>query len=232
MTDASNSLGRNARFRRREFLIGGTLMTTAVASGFLARRASADAQVTGGELTVPDIIGPWRRSAADGILIPRGEQPEDRTYDDVVTAYYTSASAPSVMLLIAYGSAQTGTTQLHRPEVCYPAAGFHVRRSHDEVLTVSGERVAARAMTATATGRTEQILYWSRVGNDFPTSAMDQRWSVLRYALHGVTADGALVRMSVMSDNAAAALPYLRAFANALVATSRGRMRRLLIGTA
>jgi EpsI family protein len=184
------------------------------------------------ELTVPDVVGPWRRSAADGILIPRGERPEDRTYDDVVTAYYTSPSAPSVMLLIAYGSAQTGSTQLHRPEVCYPAAGFHVRGSHEQALTLGTKSIAARTMTATATGRTEQILYWSRVGNDFPTSPMDQRWSVLRYALHGVTADGALVRMSVMDDDAAAALPYLRAFASALVATSGSEMRRLLIGAA
>lgn len=215
---------------RREVLVGGGLVAVALASGLLARSASVAAPVDGGELHIPDRIGPWARSTAEGILIPQGEEPEDRIYDQVATGYYTSPSAPSVMLLIAYGSAQTGTTQLHRPEVCYPAAGFRVRKWADVPLQLPGLPIQARSMTANATGRTEQILYWSRVGRDFPTSTTDQRWSVLRHTLKGLIPDGALVRMSIIDADRSASMDVLRAFAAALVTASLPDLRRVMTG--
>lgn len=217
---------------RREFLIGGAMAVTALASGALARGASGLMPKLGAELRIPDHVGPWTRSAAEGVLIPQGETPDDRTYDQVVTGFYTSPSAPSVMLLVAYGGAQTGTTQLHRPEVCYPAAGFKVARWPDVSLKVRGVPIQARAMTATAVERTEQILYWSRVGDDFPTSAMEQRWSVLRNTFRGLIPDGALVRMSIIDPDHQAAVPVLRGFASALVEEADPGARRMLVGTA
>jgi EpsI family protein len=216
---------------RREVLVGGGLLATALASGLLARNAALADGASAREVLIPDRVGRWSRSSDEGILIPRGEE-DEQLYDKVVTGYYTSDSAPSVMLLIAYGSAQTGTTQLHRPEVCYPAAGFQVRELPDLPLQLPGRSVRARTMTAVATRRIEQILYWSRVGRDFPTSTNDQRWSVLRQTFQGLVPDGALVRMSIIDPDRPAAMVLLQGFAAALVAASPPDMRRLLTGSA
>lgn len=216
---------------RREVLLGGGMLTTALASGLLARNAAHADTTAGREMLIPDTVGRWSRSSDEGILIPRGEE-DEQLYDKVVTGYYTSDFAPSVLLLIAYGSAQTGTTQLHRPEVCYPAAGFQVRELPDVSLQLPGRSIRARTMTAVATQRVEQILYWSRVGRDFPTSTNDQRWSVLRQTFKGLVPDGALVRMSIIDPDRPAAMTLLQGFAAALVMASSPAMRRLLTGSA
>ncbi|CAA9534239.1 MAG: hypothetical protein AVDCRST_MAG31-2671 [uncultured Sphingomonas sp.] len=216
---------------RREVLVGGGLLATALASGLLARNAALADPTIDRELHIPDTVGRWSRSADEGILIPRAEE-DEQLYDQVVTGYYTSDSAPSVLLLIAYGSAQTGTTQLHRPEVCYPAAGFRVRELPDVSLQLRGRSIGARTMTAVATRRVEQILYWSRVGRDFPTSTNDQRWSVLRQTFQGLVPDGALVRLSIIDPDRPAAIALLAGFAAALVEASPPGMRHLLTGPA
>lgn len=220
------------RAGRREVLLGGALVLTGLGSGLLARGASVTAPAQAGQLALPATVGPWSRSAAEGVLIPKGEEPGEEVYDDVVTGYYTSAGEPPVMLLIAYGSAQTGTTQLHRPEVCYPAAGFKVHKGPNIALDLPGKMIAARTMTATAVGRVEQILYWSRVGRDYPTSTNDQRWSVLRNTLNGVVPDGALVRMSIIDPHRPAAMAALKTFAAALIETASPKALRLLTGPA
>jgi EpsI family protein len=217
---------------RRELLVGGALLATGLASGLLARSASFAAPVGGGKLDIPDRVGPWARSSAEGVLIPQGEGPDEKIYDKVATGYYTGDGAPGVMLLVAYGSAQTGTTQLHRPEVCYPAAGFKVDKLPDVSVRLPALAIPARTLTATAAGRTEQILYWSRVGREFPTSTNDQRWSVLHHTFRGVVPDGALVRMSIIDPDRPEAMASLQRFAAALVLGAGPEFRRLLIGAA
>jgi EpsI family protein len=182
---------------------------------------------------VPDEIGAWTRSELSDVLIPRGEEIEGKTYDDVLTGYYTSGSGAPIMLLIAYGSIQTGNTQLHRPEACYPSAGFRLGGWSDVALRQSGDRpIAARTLTAMAPGRIEQILYWSRIGRDFPTSSVSQRWSAFRHALSGSIPDGALVRISTINGDQRAAIAGLNAFAGSLLDLPDPAMRRLLIGRA
>ena len=126
----------NPTVSRRDFVIGGAFAATGIACAGLARRGSADQLARGRSLDhlVPEKIGVWSRSHYEPVLIPRGEEPEDKVYDSVVTRYYVSDSALPIMLLIAYGSAQTGETQLHRPEICYLAAGFRMRSWPNVVL--------------------------------------------------------------------------------------------------
>ena len=222
----------SAALSRREFVVGGALAATAVTSYLVTPRADPNRLRLGRSLEqiVPDVIGHRRRSDLGTILIPTGEGGEKRSYDQVLTRYYTGGSAAPIMLLIAYGSAQVGTTQLHRPEVCYPAAGFKLRSWPDIPLQILGTTIDARSMTALATGRVEQILYWSRVGPDFPTSSLEQRWATLRESLRGSIADGVLVRISTIDPDRANALPALREFASELVRAGGPELRNLLTG--
>src|SRR3954451_17830259 len=161
----------SSSLNRRDFMIGGVLASTAL---FCAGAAPGRSQLVDRRTLddlVPERIGPWTASHYEPVVIPRGEELEGTAYDSVITRYYVSDSALPVMLLIAYGSAQAGEMQLHRPEVCYVAAGFRMQSWPNVVLQTPEKKIAARVLTARAPGRTDQILYWTRVGGQFPTTS-------------------------------------------------------------
>lgn len=220
-------------FTRRELVIGGALGTAALVSQLITPRPDPDRLRRGLSLEnlVPIVIGQRTRANFNSILIPKGEDSKDKSYDQVLTRYYTGGSAVPIMLLIAYGSAQVGNTELHRPEVCYPSAGFRLRSWPDVPLQFLGKTISARSMTAFATGRIEQILYWSRVGRSFPTSSLGQRWAALRATMQGSVPDGVLVRISTIDSDREGALPVLREFADALLDAGGTELRMLLTGT-
>lgn len=224
---------RPSLVHRRHVLLCGALAGTAIASGLasLSLKQPLGEAVSLGEL-VPGRIGPWTQSEQGGVLIPTGETLTQQTYDDVLIRLYSSASAAPIMLLIAYGGAQSGTMQLHRPEACYPAAGFELANASELSLRIADKIVQARLVTARGHGRTEQILYWSRVGDEFPASASAQRWSVIRHNLTGAVPDGVLVRISAFGEDTASSAPLLRQFAAALVADGGSQLRSLLVGSA
>jgi EpsI family protein len=179
---------------------------------------------------VPEKIGPWTASHYEPVVIPRGEEPEGKIYDSVITRYYVSDTALPVMLLIAYGSAQTGETLLHRPEVCYVAAGFRMRSWPNVVLQTADKKIDARVLTASAPGRTDQILYWTRVGGEFPTTVTEQRWSTLQQTLTGSIPDGVLVRISVDEEDRETAMKFMRVFAGDLLSSGGPQLRQILEG--
>lgn len=219
---------------RRELLLGGALLCAAAAAGSLRYRSGPPLSSGRPSLKqlMPERIGPWVHQPLADVLIPQGEAVEDRTYDDLFTAYYTTAAGAGVMLLIAYGSAQVGDTELHRPEVCYPAAGFSLARWPDVTLRFAREPVRAAVMTATAPERIEQMLYWSRIGRDFPTTSLEQRWSVLRQTLRGVVPDGVLVRMSTIDGDRESGLAVLERFAADMISVASPTLRGILVGSA
>lgn len=216
------------RASRRDVLIAGACGATALGAGVVTAMGGRGDEVLAAPLEqlVPGKVGAWMVQPAASILIPRGDTEELETYDQIVTRVYENSAAAPVMLLVAYGNSQAGTTQLHRPEVCYPAAGFVLEdRATLQLPVASGGAIDARTLTATAPGRVEQILYWSRIGRDFPRSTLDQRWSMLRQTLRGAVPDGALVRMSVIAPDYRAALPVLVAFAKGLLAAPAASQR-------
>jgi EpsI family protein len=90
--------------------------------------------------------------------------------------------------------------------------------------------IAARAIEAVAPSRTEQILYWTRIGTSFPLTPSSQRWSVIRDNLRGTVPDGVLVRVSAIMPDAEGAFSLLTGFIRSLVAAAPAEGRRLMIG--
>jgi EpsI family protein len=220
---------------RREFVIGGGLGATALLAAATAPRSTAtlvNESGAGLDDLLPGTIGQWTAAPFADVLIPRAEKAEEKSYDEVVTRYYDSNSAPPVMLLIAYGKAQVGGTELHRPEACYPVAGFKLRRRPNVALRVPGLEIDARSMTAEASDRVEQLLYWTRVGADFPTRSVEQRWSAVRQSFAGSIPDGVLVRLSALALQPAAGMEVLKRFAIELLGAGGAPLRSLLIGRA
>ena len=77
------------------------------------------------------------------------------------------------MLLIAQSAGQTGILQVHRPEFCYPAGGYSLSPIVQRRILENGQPIAVNQLTATLPGRTEQILYWTRVGDAMPVEPTD-----------------------------------------------------------
>jgi len=219
---------------RRDLLVGGTLASTALVTAALARStATPDGMALDLGLAVPRVVGAWNHQPGTSLSIPRGEVGPDAVYDHLLSRHYASPALPPLMLLIAHSQAQSGNTQLHRPELCYPSAGFRIEeRGTLAVPRPGGAAIPAKVLTALAPGRTEQILYWTRIGRDFPTDGMAQRWSALRQTLAAGIPDGVLVRISTIDENPDRGLGLLQRFARDLWLSGDGSLRRLLWGSA
>jgi EpsI family protein len=219
---------------RRDFLVGGTLIATAAVSGIISvARPAPQGEAVNLDGEVPQAIGPWRFAPGATLLIPKGEGAGDPVYDQLLSRHYISDADLPIMLLIAYGEAQTGSTQLHRPEVCYPSAGIRIHeRPNVELSLPAAPLVPARGLTGLAPGRQEQIIYWSRVGREYPTTSSGQRWSTLRQTLADGVPDGVLVRISTLHPDYDVALRVLRRFAASLLGGATPALRRLLVGSA
>ena len=219
---------------RREFLVGGALGSAGLIAALIEWRSrSAVAAADRFDDILPDRLGPWQRSLIEDIAIPTAEAQRDATYDEVITRRYVDRSGGMILLLLAHGNAQSGNAQLHRPEACYPAAGFALSNKQDVVLRTAGVgEIDALTLTATAPGRIEHILYWSRIGHDFPTSSAAQRWATFRNTLKETIPDGALVRISTINHDPKSAHESLFNFARTLLTVGDKRLHRLLTGDA
>lgn len=218
---------------RRGFLIGGA-MTAAAAVAYAAQPRRTEHRLAGvqlGEL-IPRQIGPWQFVSRDGIVVARADeaQPSDG-YDQVLSRNYAAPGLPAIMLLIAYGSTQGGSLQLHRPETCYPGQGFRLSDLAEPDLALGGPRpVAARRFTATRDERVERLVYWSRIGDSFPRDTAGMYAAILASVLRGVIPEGVLVRVSTIGTDIAASDVGLAEFTAAMAGSLAQAGRRLLLG--
>jgi hypothetical protein len=72
------------------------------------------------------------------------------------------------------------------------------------------------------------MIYWTRLGAEFPRRWSEQRFSVFEQNLRGLIPDGVLVRIS--TDNPDASPDILDKFAADLYGAGNGMLRRLLTG--
>ncbi len=178
---------------------------------------------------VPKTIGPWKFIAASGLVVPPNDQLSKALYSNLMTRQYSDGQNPPVMLLIAQSGSQTGVLQIHRPEVCYTAGGYHISPVTPEPIQVGSTVVPANKMDASADGLTEHVIYWTRVGNRMPASWRQQRIAVAEQNLRGIIPDAILVRVSTVSNDAEGARATLQAFVRAMIAAVPASRRPVLI---
>ncbi len=224
-----------ARLLSRRTMIAGGLLT---GTGLLANsrrpdkplRMVKDAKI---DPLIPNKVGKWNYVASSGLVMPPADQMRDELYNAVLTRYYAAPDDLPIMLLVAYNGTQDGMLQVHRPEVCYPAAGYDLVEQRviplkvDTNLTVPGHYISAKNAS-----RHEQLMYWTRIGNDFPTRWWSQHWAVAKENLKGNVPDGVLVRISTAAPDDKTAIAALLRFIPALVDTLSPTGRRLLFGEA
>ena len=168
---------------------------------------------------VPKAIGPWKFVAASGLVVPPDDQLSRALYSNLLTRVYSDGQNPPVMLLVAQSGSQTGVLQIHRPETCYTAGGYHISAVTPQPIQVGSTIVPTNSMDASADGRVEHVIYWTRVGDRMPASWKQQRLAVAEQNIRGIIPDAILVRVSTVTDDANNARATLQAFVRALIAS-------------
>ena len=216
---------------RRSLILGGMMLGTAgTALGLELRNRAQDPvnKPLAGEL--PTRVGRWS-VVEEGEIVKPPEAPEKSRYDQELSRSFVSPGNPPIMLLIAYGSTQSDTLQVHRPEFCYPAAGFQLGDSRPVTQPITRSvSIPASFFTATREERVEQVLYWVRLGEYFPDSWLRQHVARMKNAVRGLTTDGILVRASIIDSDAAGAQRLLVDFLQQLTLGSTPVGRRILLG--
>ena len=217
---------------RRKMLIGAAVAGTVLLSELYVPQRSVprltDAKF---DKLFPQRLGPWRYLSESGLVLPPEDQLSRTLYEQLLTRSYATDDKGPVMLVLAYSSIQEGRLQVHRPEVCYPAAGFTILENVPAVVQINdGFSIPCRFLTADRGARREYILYWTRVGDAMPRRWFDQRWEMAKANLQGFIPDGLLARVSVIGTDREESLATLNQFVRTMVATAGRPGRTMLIG--
>ena len=217
---------------RRHIIMGlGMLGVAGIASQRLPQTSAKPIESKKFDAMIPRKIGIWEVYTSSEFVMPPPDAMTERLYDNLVTRAYVSPDKPPVLMLIAYNNSQDGVLQVHRPEVCYPVAGYKLTETQIlEIPTTTTRPLRVRSFTANAPTRTEHVLYWTRVGPHMPTSWAEQRWAVIEENLKKIEPDGMMVRLSVVSDDAAQSLATMKSFAKDFSGTLPMASRQLLFG--
>lgn len=137
----------------------------------------------------------------------------DQLYSQTLARTYINAQGQRIMLSIAYGADQSGDgNQVHRPEFCYAAQGFHLISNIVGNLTTHYGTLPVRRLLAVQGPRNEPITYWVTVGDKATLPGINRKLNQLAYGLKGTVPDGMLVRVSSIDSNNAAAYRLHEAF--------------------
>lgn len=220
----------NTEHNRRRLLVGGAAIGIAGAA-FAAepRRMVVDFTRTPLAELVPLKAGPWEGAEDPNVVPDRIDNSIDR--GQTISRIYAGVGLQPVMLVASYHGPASPELKVHRPETCYTVAGFACETPRPAAIALGrSTSVPSVLFTARREARVETVLYWTRVGRRFPQSLTRQRMDFLVQALHGVRADGLLLRISAIGDDPQQSRKLLEAFAASMVADASAAGRQLLLG--
>ena len=215
---------------RRKFLLG--LLLCGAAGVAVWRQPHVRLDYMGNrklDELVPKSIGRWTFVAASGLVVPPEDQLANAIYSQTLTRVYSDGVNSPVMLLIAQSGRETGFLQIHRPETCYTAGGYRISAVTPHPVRVGSKIVQANRMDASAGGPTEHVIYWTRLGDQMPGSWREQKLAVAEQNLEGIIPDAILVRISVVDNDADAALSMIDDFIRAMLQSVAPSMRNVFI---
>lgn len=218
-----------ARITRRHVLMGcGLLALSGLTFARTPKRQFPKIDTKKYEELFPQAFGDWRALPAADLILPPESELANKLYEHILTRSYRNREGDMVMFLVAYSSLQIDDVQVHRPEVCYAVSGFTIQSNTPYDLKINDQLdVPSRVVVARSTLRSETILYWTRVGDKFPSNWSGQRIAMLESNLEGYYPDGLLVRASVIAsgkDDVAT----LAGFYRDLTAAASPQTKRLL----
>jgi len=218
-------------------LILATLMFTAAAGAIalkpteLVAAKNPDFKL---DTLIPAQFGAWEEVKQLDVLVADPTQQENinRIYSQTLSrTYQDTKSGYRIMLSLAYGSNQSDSMQVHKPEVCYPAQGFVVQAKEHAALKTPFGDIATTRVLATMQQRVEPITYWTTVGDRVISNGVHKKIIELSYGLTGKIPDGMLVRISSIDPQSEHAYQEQTRFINDLLNAVTASSRLRLIGS-
>ncbi|MEW6591991.1 MAG: exosortase C-terminal domain/associated protein EpsI, partial [Pseudomonadota bacterium] len=132
------------------FMFAGAGLALALKPTVMVAQGSPEVNL---EALIPKSFGDWR---IDETIVPLIANPEQeallsKIYSQTLTRTYVNSSNERIMLSIAYGGNQSDNMAVHKPEVCYPAQGFHIVKNPsiaafaiDEANSIPVKRLVAQ----------------------------------------------------------------------------------------
>ncbi len=192
-------------------LASAAILLAAILAVALAPRASIAPATAPGDLgeLIPMHFGQWTFDPGIVLVTPSPEKRDGDLatpgklfgiYSQVLGRGYRSANGDVVMLMIAYGPAQGGQLQAHRPELCYVASGFRITDKTDAAIGYRDgtSPIPITRLTAVKGARLEPVSYWMRVGDTLTHGIVDRQIVRFKFGLRGIIPDGALIRTSTV----------------------------------
>jgi EpsI family protein len=221
---------------RRDFLLGASFLLSAGAALALKPRRQVSLLPPGKKLTdiLPRAVNSWSSRDVSDLYAPETpESLEARLYGETVgRIFIQQETGTQIMMLMAHGDSQSNELQLHRPEVCYPAFGFSIIESLPVQLAIGKlTSLPGRRLIAESSQQRQAIIYWTRLGEYFPTSVTEQRLERLDTAMHRYIPDGLLARFSIAGPDTNYAFTTIEQFIAALILQIKKNERAVLIGS-
>lgn len=182
---------------------------------------------------IPKSFGGWRQDIASSVQIvdPQQQQTIDRIYNQTFSKTFIGADGYRIMVSIAYGKDQSDATQLHYPEVCYPAQGFELKGIETAVISTSiADIPVKKVVTELGTQRVEPVTYWVMIGDYAIVGGWRKKIAEMRYGLRGEVPDGLLFRVSSIDHEPAKAFARQEQFVADLVLAVAPENRARLFG--
>lgn len=220
---------------RRNALVLAGAMTSVAALAALARPPRPEAgraSTVSLDAMFPRSFGDWRVDPLSVAFV----RPADRQgklyqiYDQVLERSYVDPRGQRMMLSVAFGSEQSSSLQMHRPEVCYRSAGYSIHDVRSGLLVLGITRIAVTRLRAALPDRPEPITYWSVLGGSVVADAAAGRRRRIAAVMNHEVLDGMLVRISSIDEDSTHAHAAQARFAGELVAALTPSDRARIVG--
>jgi len=158
------------------------------------------------EVDIPRKFADWREmeNGPKVVTDPTVEAKLATLYSQTLGRSYINSSGQVVILSIAYGKNQNSfNTAAHRPEFCYAAQGFLIKKIAETPFPLAGHELMASRLVATRVGfrHNEPISYWVTLDDTTALPGVSRRWQQFKYSLQGKIVDGFLVRVSSLGED-------------------------------
>lgn len=187
------------------FMAGGSYGLTQVLTP--TRIMADELPVLNLEADIPKQFGDWRllENGPTVVADPTVEATLAEFYSQTLGRSYVNSKGQLVMLSLAYGKNQNSfNTAAHRPEFCYAAQGYLIKKITENSFSLSDHSVTASRLVATRVGtrHNEPISYWVTLDDTTALPGVSRRIQQFKYGLQGKIVDGFLVRISSLgADN-------------------------------
>ncbi len=209
------------------------LMSAALAHWFTPRTKVADLNPPINlETLVPAQFGDWSQDTNLPLVLadPNQTAALQKIYNQVLTRTYVNQQGYKIMLSLAYGGDQSDLMEMHKPEICYPAQGFHLLQKQRLNLTIFEKTIPVTRINTQMGQRVEPVTYWTLLGDTVVRGGFNKKIAQIKYGLVGQIPDGILVRFSSIDQNTENAYNQQQQFATQLISALPTADRRKLIG--